>query len=58
MKKLKRLAVGQLNEFERLPSEEQGRLWGGYGSDGNCYFNGLEYLWCCVPQKLQVVNKK
>lgn len=44
MKKLKRLAVGQLNEFERLPREEQGRLWGGYGSDGNCYFNCLEYL--------------
>lgn len=44
MKTIKRLAVGQLNELDKLQRGEMGDIIGGYGGDGNCYFNCLEYL--------------
>lgn len=43
MKTLKRLAVGQLNGFEKLSSEEQNSFIGGYGGEGNCFYNCMEY---------------
>lgn len=44
MKKLKRIAVGQLGELQKISQKEQGIYVGGYGGDGNCFFNCLEYL--------------
>lgn len=44
MKTLKRLAIGQLNDLEKLSMNEQKNIIGGYGGEGNCFFNCLEFL--------------
>lgn len=44
MKKLKRIAVGQFGELQKISQKEQRTYVGGYGGDGNCFFNCLEYL--------------
>ena len=41
MKTLKRLAIGQLNDLEKLSMNEQKNIIGGYGGEGNCFFNCL-----------------
>ena len=43
MRTLKRLEIGQLNGFEKLSSEEQNSFIGGYGGEGNCFYNCMEY---------------
>lgn len=44
MRTLKRLEIGQLNEFEKLSAEEQGMIFGGMSkNDGDCFWNCMEY---------------
>src|SRR5574344_1197703 len=45
MRKLKRLNLNQLTDFTKpIPNKIQKNIIGGYGNNGDCFYNCLEYL--------------